>query len=97
MVYRSKTSCKIEVRGGKFLTKNYFKPTDRNSYLPLDSCHHMVWLTNIPKGQFTRLRRNCSRRSDFLVQSELLGKRFIDKGCNRVFIKQVEKLYFEFG
>lgn len=34
----------------------------------------------IPKGQFMRIRRNCSKEGDFLQQSEVLANRFIEKG-----------------
>lgn len=60
--------------------KTYFKPTDRNGYIPVESCHQEQWLKAIPRGQFLRLRRNCSKTSDFLVQSQLLKKRFLEKG-----------------
>lgn len=30
----------------------YFKPTNRNGYIPVDSCHHDQWLKSIPHGQF---------------------------------------------
>lgn len=37
------------------LTKTFFKNTDRNGYIPLDSGHHPKWLKVIPKGQFQRI------------------------------------------
>lgn len=52
--------------------KTYFKPTD--------SCHQDQWLRAIPRGQFLRLRRNCSRTSDFLAQYQLLKNRFLERG-----------------
>lgn len=63
-----------------FCTRNFFKPTDRNSFIPLSSCHHKLWLCNIPRGQFIRLRRNCTSQSDFLSQSQVLAERFKQKG-----------------
>lgn len=53
----------------QLITKIYFKPTDRNSYLPIYSGHHPAWLRNIPKGQFTRIRRNGTRDADFVTLS----------------------------
>lgn len=35
--------------GQAIKTKNVFKPTDRNGYIPLDSCYHQSWLCNILK------------------------------------------------
>lgn len=72
---------------------NYLKPTDRNSYIPLGSCHHKSWLCNIPRGQFVRLRRNCTRDSDFIAQSTLLTSRFVEKGYDAHTLKsEVEKV-----
>lgn len=65
---------------GHLCTKNYCKPTDRNSHLPIDSCHLNIWLNNIPKGQFIRVERNCSDESIYLLHSEVLANRFIEKG-----------------
>lgn len=61
-------------------TKVFFKPTDRNSFLPTHSGHHPLWLKNVPKGQMMRVRRNCSTLEDFDQQSSVLKKRFEDKG-----------------
>ena len=53
-------------------------------------------LTNIPKGQFIRLRRICSRKSDYLLNSEILCKQFIERGFHekelKKTIKQVAKM-----
>lgn len=50
----------------RLLSWNHFKPTDRNSYLPWYNYCHISCLCNIPKGQFIRICRNCSKTSDFL-------------------------------
>lgn len=47
-------------------TKTCFKSTDRNGYIPLTSCHHPKWKMAIPKGQFTRIKRNCDLIKDFI-------------------------------
>lgn len=39
----------------EYRTRNYFKPTIRNGYIPLESCYHNTWLCNIPRGQFIHL------------------------------------------
>lgn len=33
----------------RIITRTYFKPVERNSYIPVDSCHFDPWLINIPK------------------------------------------------
>lgn len=39
----------LKVINGYVYTTSYFKPTDRNSFIPRDSCHHPMWLKNIPR------------------------------------------------
>lgn len=83
----------IYKEGAKFKTQNYFKLTDRNEYIPLDSCPHKSWLCNIPRGQFIRLRRNCSSTTDFLTQSQILADRFHQKGYHKDQIQnEIEKI-----
>lgn len=70
-------------------TKVYFKKTDRNSYLPISSGHHPLWLRNIPKGQIMRVKRNCSEDAQFLAQSKILTKRFEARGYDPEILKRV--------
>lgn len=55
----------------KFVTSTFFKGTDRNSFIPVDSCHFGPWLRSVPKSQYMRLRRNCSDPREFLVQADV--------------------------
>lgn len=71
---------KISVKRGRFVTSTYFKPTDRNSYIPVDSCHHGSWLRSVPKGQYMRLKHNCTEPNEFLTQADVLTNRFVEKG-----------------
>ncbi|KAM9324544.1 uncharacterized protein PAF06_000603 [Gastrophryne carolinensis] len=70
----------LKIVGSQLLSCTYFKPTDRNGYVPRTSCHHPRWLETIPKSQFIRLRRNCTSIEDFDAQSSLLSQRFSEKG-----------------
>lgn len=70
----------VLIDSGNIITKVYFKASDQNSYLSVHSGHHPTWLQIIPKGQFTRVCRNCTFDSDFHAQSEVLKNRFIEKG-----------------
>lgn len=46
----------VLMKGEQFITtKNFFKETDRNSYIPTAICHHPKWLGGIPKGQLMRV------------------------------------------
>lgn len=69
--------------GDSFKTWNNFKPSDRNGYIPLDSCHHRSWLCNIPRGKLIRLRCNFTSGSDFLAQSNILAERFQQKDYSK--------------
>lgn len=40
-------------------TRTFCKNTDRNGYIPTNSCRHPQWIGNIPKGQLMRIYRNC--------------------------------------
>lgn len=68
------------VSDGQLTETTYFKETDRNAYIPLTSCHHPSWLKAAPKGQFQRIRRNCTNILDYQQQAQVLKSRFLDKG-----------------
>lgn len=78
----------ITLQEGRTSTNNYCKPTDRNSYIAIDSCHHRPWLLNIPKEQFVHLRLNCTTENDYVAQASLFEKKFIEKGYKSTFIKK---------
>lgn len=65
-------------QGNKLGTSVYFKPTDSNIYLPIQSGHYPMWLRNIPKGQLTRVRRNCTKIEDFESQALIMKKKFVE-------------------
>ena len=74
----------IERCNDRLKTKVYFKSTDRNSYLSIRSGHHPAWIKNIPKGQFLRVRRDCTDDSDYFEQANVLKKRFAQKGYDEI-------------
>lgn len=78
----------IMVTNGCLITKKYFKLTDHNSFIHLDSCHHRSCLFNIPRGQFIYLHGNRTTEEDFLQKSEILEKRFIQKGYSQPMIRE---------
>lgn len=69
------------------VTKNHIKPTSGNSYLYFDSCHHPTWKQNIPRGQFNRLRRNCSRLDEYVTQEGSMPMKFEEKGYPRELVQ----------
>ncbi|XP_063315812.1 vomeronasal type-2 receptor 26-like [Pelobates fuscus] len=74
---------KIFIENGTVKTKTFFKTVDVNSFIDIDSCHFKTWLSNIPKGQFMRLKRNCTDDNTFIEQSDILKKQFYQKGYER--------------
>ena len=64
----------VYLKHGKFRTTLFTKPTDSHFYLNTSSCHRSCVLKNIAKGQFIRLRRICSQKWDYLLNSEIFCK-----------------------
>lgn len=73
----------IPVKEGNIVTSTFFKQTDRNGYIPLDFFHHHSWLTVVPKGQFLRLKHNCTNLEDYFKEASVVRKKIIAKGYDR--------------
>ena len=65
---------------GKLYTDLYSKPTDSHSYLRYDSAHPKMCKESLPYGQFLRVRRICTKRSDFKKHASEMKKHFLDRG-----------------
>ena len=61
-------------------TKVYSKPTDSFSYLHFDSCHPKHCKSNLPYGQFLRVKRICTNISDFDDKAREMARHFIRRG-----------------
>ena len=81
----------VSLNHGKLRTTLFTKPTDSHFYLNTPSCHSSHVVKNIPKGQFIRLRRICSRKSDYLLNSEILCEKFIERGFYEKELKKTVK------
>ena len=71
------TLCSIE--NGRIETNLYRKPTDRNKYLLLDSCHPENQISNIPLSQFLRIDRICSKEEWREDQYSKMKQLFLDR------------------
>ena len=60
-------------------TDLYCKPTDTHSYLRYNSCHPKHVMSGLPYSQFLRLRRICSKPSDFYKHSISMVRDFVDR------------------
>ena len=67
-------------------TSLYVKPTDSASYLHFDSAHPRHCIRGIPYGQFLRIRRICSDRSDFVNHCITKGRHFVRRGYPVLFV-----------
>lgn len=68
---------------GKLCTKTFFRKTNRNGYIPTNSCHHPQWIGNIPKGKLMHLHKNCSDQKYYKEQSNILINRLIERGYKK--------------
>ncbi|CAF1057020.1 unnamed protein product, partial [Brachionus calyciflorus] len=67
----------------------YIKPTNSRSFLNYESNHPNFILKNIPKSQFIRIRRICSRMSDYFYFTRRLIFQLIQLGYD---FKKLNKL-----
>ena len=75
----------------KIKDKTVTKPTDSHFYLNTSSCHRSHALKNIPKWQVIQLRRICSRKLAYLLNSEILCKTFLERGFHEKELKRAIK------
>lgn len=73
---------KISIKGGQFITSTYFKPTNCNSFISMDSCHHQYWLKSVSRGQFMRIRCSYTKQNDCAQQADVLAQLMVGKGYN---------------
>ena len=71
---------KVIREGNGFITDLHVKETDTHSYLHYTSSHSEHCVKNGPKGQFLRLRRNCSRDIDFEKHAEDMTQNYMRRG-----------------
>ncbi|XP_077116947.1 uncharacterized protein LOC143773356 [Ranitomeya variabilis] len=81
----------IYIKNDQIFTKCFRKEVDSNSFIGMTSCHLPVWLANIPKGQYTRIRQNCTTLEDYNKDSAFLTQQFLDKGYPSVLLDQAKK------
>lgn len=72
---------------GRFHTSTHFKRVDTNSYIDYSSNHYRKWKSNIPYGQFRRVRKNCTSNTIFEEQAAIIRTRFVEKGYPKPLIE----------
>ena len=73
------TKVKID-RNRKAYTDLYSKPTDSHSYLRYDSVHPPRCMQSLPYSQFLRIRRICTKKSDFKKHGSIMKQDFLHRG-----------------
>ena len=79
---------RVILENGHLITNLYTKPTDAFLYLNTSSNHPKHIKANIPKGQFVRVRRICSKNEDFLTNCATLSSFFEKRGYNSKDLKR---------
>ena len=70
----------ISVQDNKLASSVHCKPTDSHSYLLYSSSHPSHVKDSIPYSQFLRLRRLCSKESDFNSKCDEMSNFFSERG-----------------
>ncbi len=65
---------------GTLWTSLYSKPTDSHNYMHYDSAHPMHIKRSLPYSQFLRVKRICSKETDFVKESMKLLGHFLRRG-----------------
>ena len=81
----------VSLKHGKLRTTLFTKSTDSHFYLNTSQWHPSHILEYIPKGQFSQLRCICSRKSGYLLNSEILCKKIIERGFHEKELKKTIK------
>lgn len=77
---------------GSIITRNHSKLVVGNSYLHHNSCHHPALKNIIPTGQFLRLKNNCSKCQDYILQSQVPMDKFMEKGYPKDLLLEASSL-----
>lgn len=75
----------------KLYTKTFFKTTDQNGYILIQSCYHPKWLKGIPKGQLMKIHQNCREEKEFRHQAYLIIARFREKRYAHLFLQTLKQ------
>ena len=66
----------------------YSKPTDSHSYLRYDSAHQSRCMQSPPYSQFLRIRRICTKKSDFEKHTSNMKQDFLHRGYSKRLIEE---------
>ena len=70
------------MENSELYTELYSKPTSAHQYPHRTTFHHFSLIKSLPKSQFTRIRRICSKLSDYKHQANVFVNYFATRGFN---------------
>ncbi|MCP3929589.1 MAG: hypothetical protein GY705_10855, partial [Bacteroidetes bacterium] len=70
----------VKIENNQLTTDLYVKPTDSHNYLKFDSAHPAKCKQSIPYSQFLRVRRICSKLTDYDRHIKDMSTHFIRRG-----------------
>ncbi|KZS04777.1 Uncharacterized protein APZ42_032158 [Daphnia magna] len=91
---------------GTLSTRLYRKPTEGTQFVHWTSAHPDNLKSSIPYAQLLRIKRNCSKVSDFIREAETLLRKFenrgypqkvLDKACSKALLKDRTELLITGG
>lgn len=84
----------VFLEGGTLSTSLYTKPTDKNSILHASSAHPTYLKRGLPYTQFLRIKRICTRESDFNNEIRKMYKQFSLRGYPSTWLNEaLEKVH----
>ena len=87
------TIVKMDHSTGKLYTDLYSKPTDAHNYLPATSHHPPHCIKSLPYSQTLRLKRICTKDTDFIKHTDDMRDYFARQGySNKMFDESLEKV-----
>ena len=73
----------VHLESNQLYTELCSKPTSAHQYLHRTSFHHVSLIKSLPKSQFIRIRRICSKLSDYKHHTNVFVHYFAARGFNR--------------
>ena len=78
----------VKIKNSKLCTKIYRKKTDRQTFLNINSEHPKSLQNSIPYSQARRIKRICSKTTDFGYHLEELKETLVNQGYSKKSINQ---------
>ena len=81
----------LYIENNAIVSTLYTKPTDSHAYLRYSSSHPTSCKNNIPYSQFLRVRRICTKDSDFKKESDRMLNNFLSLGYPRKVLQKARR------